>query len=72
MLSRTHGQPASPTTLGKEFMVYAERIENQVEQLINIPVNAKFGELPEILMRIILLSQKSIGSNLPMNLWMVF
>lgn len=43
MLARTHGQPASPTSLGKEFMVYAERIENQVEQLINIPVNAKFG-----------------------------
>ncbi|MBD0288647.1 MAG: adenylosuccinate lyase [Flavisolibacter sp.] len=43
MLARTHGQPASPTVLGKELMVYAERIENAVEQLINIPLSAKFG-----------------------------
>src|ERR1700738_1546275 len=37
MLARTHGQPASPTTLGKEIMVYVERIANQVELLIQIP-----------------------------------
>lgn len=43
MLARTHGQPASPTRLGKEFMVFVERIEGQVEQLINIPFSAKFG-----------------------------
>jgi adenylosuccinate lyase len=43
MLARTHGQAASPTNLGKEFMVFVERIQNQVEQMINIPVNAKFG-----------------------------
>jgi adenylosuccinate lyase len=43
MLARTHGQPASPTLLGKEIMVFVERIENQVEQLINIPFSAKFG-----------------------------
>ncbi len=43
MLAKTHGQPASPTKLGKEFMVFVERIENQVEQLINIPFTAKFG-----------------------------
>lgn len=43
MLARTHGQPASPTMLGKELMVFVERIENQIEQLINIPINAKFG-----------------------------
>ena len=43
MLARTHGQPASPTLLGKEIMVYVERIENQVEHLINIPFSAKFG-----------------------------
>ena len=43
MLARTHGQPASPTILGKEIMVFVERIENQIEQLINIPINAKFG-----------------------------
>jgi adenylosuccinate lyase len=43
MLAHTHGQPASPTRLGKEIMVFVERIENQVEQLINIPFGAKFG-----------------------------
>ncbi|HEY0733020.1 MAG TPA: adenylosuccinate lyase, partial [Chitinophagaceae bacterium] len=43
MLARTHGQPASPTTLGKEMMVFVERIQNQIEQLINIPFAAKFG-----------------------------
>ena len=43
MLARTHGQAASPTTLGKEIMVYVERIENQVELLIQIPFTAKFG-----------------------------
>src|SRR4051812_34140715 len=43
MLAHTHGQPASPTRLGKELMVFSERIENQIEQLINIPVSAKFG-----------------------------
>jgi adenylosuccinate lyase len=43
MLAHTHGQPASPTRLGKELMVFVERIENQVEQLINIPFSAKFG-----------------------------
>jgi adenylosuccinate lyase len=43
LLARTHGQPASPTKLGKEIMVFVERIENQVEQLINIPASAKFG-----------------------------
>lgn len=43
MLARTHGQPASPTRLGKELMVYVERIENAVEQMLHIPVNAKFG-----------------------------
>lgn len=43
MLSRTHGQPASPTTLGKELMVYVERIENQVQLFSYIPFTAKFG-----------------------------
>ena len=43
MLARTHGQPASPTVLGKELMVFVERIEDQIEQLINIPISAKFG-----------------------------
>ena len=43
LLARTHGQAASPTRLGKEIMVFAERIENQVEQLIQTQVSAKFG-----------------------------
>ena len=43
MLAHTHGQPASPTTLGKEIMVFVERIENQIELFINIPFSAKFG-----------------------------
>ncbi len=43
MLAHTHGQPASPTTLGKEIMVFAERIGNQIEQFIGIPFTAKFG-----------------------------
>jgi adenylosuccinate lyase len=43
LLARTHGQPASPTRLGKEIMVFTERLENQIEQLIHIPASAKFG-----------------------------
>ncbi len=43
MLAHTHGQPASPTKLGKEFMVYAERINNQVNLFSQIPFTAKFG-----------------------------
>src|SRR5690606_33716719 len=43
MLARTHGQPASPTTLGKELMVFVERIENQVQQFSYIPFTGKFG-----------------------------
>ncbi len=43
MLARTHGQPASPTKLGKEFLVYIERLENQLALLKQIPYPAKFG-----------------------------
>jgi len=43
MLARTHGQPASPTTLGKEMAVFAERIENQLALLKKIPTSGKFG-----------------------------
>jgi len=43
MLARTHGQPASPTKLGKEFLVYIERLENQLTLLKQIPYPAKFG-----------------------------
>ena len=43
MLAKTHGQPASPTKLGKEIMVFVERMEEQVNQLKTIPCDAKFG-----------------------------
>ncbi len=43
MLARTHGQPASPTRLGKEVRVFVERLETQLAQLRKIPVSAKFG-----------------------------
>jgi len=43
MLARTHGQPASPTKLGKEIMVFVERLNNQVELFSYIPYAAKFG-----------------------------
>eukprot|EP01006_Ploeotia_vitrea_P045095 TRINITY_DN66904_c0_g1_i1.p1 TRINITY_DN66904_c0_g1~~TRINITY_DN66904_c0_g1_i1.p1 ORF type:complete len:452 (-),score=48.92 TRINITY_DN66904_c0_g1_i1:233-1588(-) len=43
MLARTHGQPATPTTVGKELMVFVERLNNQLTQLRAIPNSAKFG-----------------------------
>lgn len=43
LLAHTHGQPASPTKLGKEFLVFAERIEVQLRNLKAIPNSAKFG-----------------------------
>jgi adenylosuccinate lyase len=43
MLARTHGQPASPTRLGKEIQVFSERIKEQLEYLYAVPVAAKFG-----------------------------
>ncbi|MGC9374339.1 MAG: adenylosuccinate lyase [Bacteroidales bacterium] len=43
MLARTHGQPASPTRLGKEIAVFVARLEKQLEQLKSIPFSAKFG-----------------------------
>jgi adenylosuccinate lyase len=43
MLAHTHGQPASPSRLGKEIMVFVERIENQLNLLKPIPYSAKFG-----------------------------
>ncbi len=43
LLARTHGQPASPTKLGKEIYVFVERLSIQKEQLLNIPYSAKFG-----------------------------
>jgi adenylosuccinate lyase len=43
MLARTHGQPASPTKLGKEWMVFVERLEGQIRLLSYVPFAAKFG-----------------------------
>lgn len=43
MLAHTHGQPASPTHLGKEIYVFVERLENQLDTLDSIPFTAKFG-----------------------------
>ena len=43
MLARTHGQPASPTKLGKEMMVFVERLENQIQLFSYIPFMGKFG-----------------------------
>ena len=43
MLARTHGQPASPTRLGKEIMVFVERLQNQLDLLLLIPHTGKFG-----------------------------
>ena len=43
MLARTHGQPASPTRLGKEIMVYVERLEAQLDLVQSIPYTCKFG-----------------------------
>lgn len=43
MLAKTHGQPASPTKLGKEFLVFHERLVKQLQLLNNVPFSAKFG-----------------------------
>ena len=43
MLAHTHGQPASPTRLGKEIMVFAERLQRQLDLLAQVPFSAKFG-----------------------------
>ena len=43
MLARTHGQPATPTRMGKEMMVFVERVENQLDLLELIPIGCKMG-----------------------------
>jgi adenylosuccinate lyase len=43
MLARTHGQPASPTRLGKELQVFVERLDNQLKLLREVPFSGKFG-----------------------------
>ena len=49
MIARTHGQPATPTTFGKEFNVFEERLINQIETLASIQNNGKFGRIKIIL-----------------------
>jgi len=43
MLAKTHGQPASPTSLGKEIMVFVERLNDQMDRCRSLPIKAKFG-----------------------------
>lgn len=43
LLARTHGQPASPTSLGKEIMVFVERLEQQLQLIQSVPYSCKFG-----------------------------
>lgn len=43
LLARTHGQPASPTKLGKEIFVFVERLQAQIDQFLAVPFSAKFG-----------------------------
>ncbi|NNL90923.1 MAG: adenylosuccinate lyase [Saprospiraceae bacterium] len=43
LLARTHGQAASPTTVGKEILVFVERVEDQLSLIKNLPIKAKFG-----------------------------
>ena len=43
MLARTHGQPASPTTVGKEFRVFAHRLQGQMQTLASLPINGKLS-----------------------------
>ena len=43
MLAKTHGQPASPTRLGKEIYVFVYRLEEELDRLLHLPVKGKFG-----------------------------
>ena len=63
MLAKTHGQPASPTRLGKEVMVFVYRLERQLAMLKACPLTAKFGVLPETTMRITWLILNMTGNN---------
>ena len=64
LLARTHGQPASPTRLGKEIQVFVTRLEAQFESLKSIPNAANLGVPQEILMHIKWLTQTLIGKHL--------
>ena len=64
MLAKTHGQPASPTRLGKEVMVFVYRLERQLAMLKACPITAKFGgDLPVITMLIMLHILNMTGNN---------
>lgn len=43
LLARTHGQPATPSRMGKELMVFVERLERQIQILKDVKLTAKFG-----------------------------
>jgi adenylosuccinate lyase len=45
MLARTHGQPASPTRLGKEIFVFIERLKTQTTQLLSVPISNRLGKI---------------------------
>ena len=68
MLARTHGQAASPTRLGKEILVFIERLEKQIGLLNTVPFSAKFGGQREILTLITLHFQKLIGQHFQITL----
>lgn len=68
MLAKTHGQPASPTRLGKEIMVYVHRLNEQMVLLKSVPHAAKFGVLPVILMLMLWLILPSTGRSSEMSL----
>jgi adenylosuccinate lyase len=68
LLARTHGQPASPTRLGKEMMVFVERLEAQRSQLLAVPYSAKFGGQRAISTPITWLTPASTGWASPMVL----
>lgn len=69
MLAKTHGQPASPTRLGKEVRVFAYRLEQQLAQLKACPLSAKFGGATAISMPIAWLIPKWIGLGSATGLW---
>jgi adenylosuccinate lyase len=63
MLAKTHGQPASPTRLGKEIMVFAYRLEQQLSLLKATPISAKFGGATGISMPTMLPILRSTGEH---------
>ena len=68
LLARTHGQAASPTLLGKEIMVFIERLERQMGLLNMVPFSAKFGGATGNF-NAHHIAYQWIGLLFPMNLW---